>query len=49
MIELAAYVVVVAAVAGVGIVLGMILGRRIDRRLTPPDADPPAPSSEEQP
>jgi hypothetical protein len=48
-IEIAVYLVIVLAIAGIGIWLGIILGGRIDRRMTPPDAEPaPAPNEEQQ-
>ena len=49
MIEVAVYLVIVLAIAGLGIWLGMILGGRIDRRMTPPDAEPPPTPNEEPP
>lgn len=49
MIEVAVYLVIVIAIAGLGIRLGMIVAGRIDRRLTPPDAEAPAAPPEEQP
>ncbi len=49
MIEVVAYLALALAVTGLGVWLGMILAGRIDRRLAPPDAEPPPPSHEEQP
>ena len=49
MSEVAVYLVIVLAIAGLGIWLGIILGGRIDRRITPPDAEPAPPPNEEQP
>jgi hypothetical protein len=47
-IELGAYVAVVAAVLVIGIRLGMMLAGRIDRRSAPPDAAAPSATHEEQ-
>jgi hypothetical protein len=47
-IEAVAYLALALAVTGLGVWLGMILAGRIERRLAPPDAEPP-PSHEEQP
>lgn len=49
MIEVAVYLVIVLAIGGIGIWLGIILAGRIDRRMTPPDAETPAAPTEEQP
>jgi hypothetical protein len=48
-IEAAAYLVIAIAIAGLGARLGMIVAGRIDRRLAPPDAEPPPAPHEEQP
>jgi hypothetical protein len=47
-IEVVVYLVIVIALAGLGVRLGMILAGRIDRRLAPPDVDPPHAPTEEQ-
>jgi len=49
MMEVAVYLVIVLLIGGLGIWIGMILAGRIDRRMTPPDAEPPAAPTEEQP
>ena len=49
MIELGAYLAVVAVVLGLGIRLGMMLAGRIDRHLAPADPAAPPASQEEQP
>lgn len=49
MIELAAFVALAAGVAGIGLWLGIIVGGRIDRRLSPPDPEPLSGPHEEQP
>ncbi|MHB8960859.1 MAG: hypothetical protein ACYDAN_14705 [Candidatus Limnocylindrales bacterium] len=43
MSDLVVFVVVVAAMAGVGIWLGMIVAGRIDQRMAPRAAEPPRP------
>ena len=48
MMEVAVYLVIVLLIGGLGIWIGMILARRIDQRMTPPDAEPPAAPTEEQ-
>ena len=47
--KVAVYLVVVLAIAGLGVRLGIILAGRIDRRLTPPDAEPGPATREDQP
>ncbi len=44
--DLVIFVMVVAAVAGVGIALGMIVAGRIDRRMAPRAAEPPTAPTE---
>jgi len=48
-IEVAVYLVIALVIGGLGIWIGMILAGRIDRRMTPPDAEPPEAPTEEQP
>ena len=49
MIEVGVYLVIVVAIAGLGVRLGMIVAGRLDRRLAPPDAEPASAPHEEQP
>ena len=49
MIEIALYLAAVLLIAGLGIRIGMILAGRIDRRMTPPDAEPASAPQEDQP
>ena len=49
MIEVAVYLVIVLALAGLGVRIGMILAGRIDRHLTPPDAEAATPPPAEEP
>jgi hypothetical protein len=46
--DLVVFVVLVAAMAGIGIAFGMIVAGRIDRLMAPRSAEPP-PAEEEQP
>ena len=48
MTDLVVFVLLVAAIGGVGIAVGMIVAGRIDRLLAPPTAEGP-PAQEEQP
>jgi hypothetical protein len=49
MSDLVVFLLIVAAVAGVGVALGMILAGRIDRLMASPTAEPPGTPQEEQP
>ena len=46
--EVAAFALAVAAIAGFGIVLGMIVAGRVDRLTTSAEAQPPPTPQEEQ-
>ncbi len=50
MIEVVVYLAVVLGLAAIGVWVGIILAGRIDRRMTPPEADPAVtPAPEEAP
>ncbi|HEY4751719.1 MAG TPA: hypothetical protein VIH37_00435 [Candidatus Limnocylindrales bacterium] len=47
--DLVVFIVLVAAMAGIGLAFGMILAGRIDRRSAPRSAEPPPAEEEQQP
>ncbi|MFN8629149.1 MAG: hypothetical protein U0838_02160 [Chloroflexota bacterium] len=49
MIEVAVYLAIVLVIGGLGVWIGIIVAGRIDRRMTPPDAEPADPPPTEEP
>jgi hypothetical protein len=47
--DLVVFVVLVAAMAGIGLAFGIILAGRIDRMTAPRSVEPPAAEEEQQP